>query len=138
MSSGRGSKAGGKNSAGLLGMKGAGASRSSSGQTGPNPGLGVGQRDPGTPEDTKFQRKDIHPNELGPGQITGVLPTDGEAPKGEVQVPVVGETQAALQRMAEKIDTEVLPVEYREQILRYMESLRQTLEGEKVPEGEGR
>ncbi len=94
------------------------------GQTGPSEGRGAGLRDPGTPEDTKFKKETLHPRELNPGQIVGTLPVEGEAPKGEVRTPVRPETAEALQRMAEKVETEVLPAEYREQVLRYMELLR--------------
>ena len=95
-----------------------------SGSTGPNEGRGSGPRDGGAPEDVKFDPKRLRPNELNPGQMIGSLPTDEPAPKGDVQVPVRMETREALQRMAEKVDTEVLPAEYREQVLRYMELLR--------------
>ena len=108
------------------------ASRGSSGKTGPSQGQATGQRDPGTPEPTNFSKKDsLHPKELNPGQIVATLPTDEEAPKGEAKLPVRVESQAALQRMAEKVDSEVLPAEYREQILRYMESLRKADAGDK-------
>lgn len=84
----------------------------------------MGQRDPGTPEDTRFKKDSLKPRELNPGQIVGTLPIDGEAPRGEAEVPVRPEPEAALRRMAEKVETEVLPAEYREQVLRYMELLR--------------
>jgi len=103
---------------GMLGMKG------SSRSTGPNEGQGAGARDSGKEEGTNFQKKSLHPKELNPGQIVGTLPIDEEAPRGDVNVPVRVESQAALQRMAEKVDTEPLPAEVREQVLRYMESLR--------------
>jgi len=113
----------GSQTAGLLGLKAGG--KGSSNSTGPNEGLGAGTGRPGTPEGTNFNRKEqLHPKELNPGQIVGSLPIDEEAPKGDVSVPVRAATPEALQRMAEKVDTEVLPAEYREQILRYMESLR--------------
>jgi hypothetical protein len=115
---GRGAKAGARSSA-LLGMRG-GSSRS----TGPNQGQGQGKRDGGTPEDTSFKKETLHPREMSPGQIVGTLPVEGEAPKGEAQVPVTTMSREALQRMAEKVETEVLPAEYREQVLRYMELLR--------------
>ena len=96
----------------------------SSPSTGPNQGLGMGQGKAGRPEDTKFKKESLRARELNPGQIVGALPVDEVPDKGEAQVPVRQETQAALQRMAEKVDTETLPAEYREQVLRYMESLR--------------
>jgi len=114
---------------GLLGMRG------SSSSTGPQEGKGAGQGRAGTPEDTKFQKDSLKPRELNPGQIVGTLPADEEAPKGDVSVPVRTETQAALQRMAEKVDTEVLPAEFREQVLRYMESLRAPSSPPSPPEG---
>ncbi len=119
MDRGRGSK----QIKGLLGMKGASLS------TGPQEGLGAGQRNPGTPEDTKFQGKRLRPRELNPGQIVGSLPADDPAPKGDAQVPVRPISQEALQRMAERVESEVLPAEYREQILRYMELMRQPAAG---------
>jgi len=84
----------------------------------------MGPRDGGTPENTKFETKRLHPNELNPGQLVGQLPANEPAPKGEAQIPVRGPTQKTLQEMAEKVDSEVLPAEYREQIYRYMELMR--------------
>ncbi len=113
---------------GMLGMRGSG-----SGRTGPGEGKGIGQRDGGTPEPTRFEKKRLPPNELNAGQIAGQLPVDGEAPKGEARLPVRMESRAALQRMAEKVETEVLPAEYRDQVLKYMELLRTPEEGAKTP-----
>jgi len=109
---------GSKSQAALLGVKGG------SGSTGPREGLGAGQGRTGTPEDTKFQKDSLHPRELNAGDIVGTLPAEEEAPKGDANVPVRAGSEAALQRMAEKVDTEVLPAEFREQVMRYMESLR--------------
>jgi hypothetical protein len=122
-------KGGAKSQSGLLGMRG------SSSSTGPQEGLGAGTGNAGTPEDTRFKKDSLKPRELNPGQIVGTLPADEEAPRGDVSVPVRTETQAALQRMAEKVDTEVLPAEFREQVLRYMESLRAASSPPSPPEG---
>ena len=113
----------GNGNAGLLGLKG------SSSSTGPNEGQGMGQRDPGTPEGTKFETKRLRPQELGQGDIVGTLPSDEETLKGDVQVPVEAPSRADIERMAEKVDTEVLPAEYREQIRQYMESLLRSQPG---------
>jgi hypothetical protein len=105
-------------------MAGAAGAKGSSLSTGPREGLGAGQRDGGTPEDVKFDTKKLPANELGPGELVGALPVEGEAPKGEARLPVRVNPQAALQRMAQKIDSEALPAEYRRPVEDYMNLLR--------------
>ena len=100
--------------------------KGSSLSTGPQEGLGAGTGKKGTPEATNFDRKSqLHPRELSPGEIAGVLPGDEESPAGEARLPVSTVSRADLEAMAEKVDNEVLPAEYREQIRLYMESLQQ-------------
>lgn len=116
----------------LGGAKGAGGSKAgqqsgaqgSSNSTGPNAGIGAGDRPPGSPEDTKFKNEKLGARELNQGDIVGSLPSDDQAPKGDAALPVRTATVQELQRMAEKVDTEALPAQYREQVLRYMESLQ--------------
>ena len=120
-------------------LSGGKGSKGSSNSTGPNEGQGAGQRDGGTPEDTKFKTEKLSPRDLSQGDIVGSLPSEEEAPKGEAALPVKQLTAQALQRMAEKIESEALPAEYREQVLRYMESLRKgdASSGEKAAEESG-
>jgi len=115
----------------LLGM--GGSSRS----TGPNQGLGAGPGKQGTPENTQFQKDALHPKELNAGDIAGTLPAEEEAPKGDATVPVRAGSEAALQRMAEKVETDLLPAEYRERVIQYMESLRRPAGAGQESEGTG-
>ena len=108
--------------------------KGSSLSTGPNEGLGAGQRDGGTPEDVKFDTKKLAANELGPGELVGALPVEGEAPKGETKLPVNVDPKTALQNMARSIDSEALPAEYRKPVEDYMNLLRGAVQ-EKKSEG---
>ena len=135
----------GKGSGAKAGSKLLGVSKGSGSSTGPQEGIGAGTGKSGTPEDTNFKKDSLHPRELNPGDIVGTLPGEEDAPTGEATVPVRTDAQTALQRMAEKVDTDVLPAEYRDQVLKYMESLRArvppegaAVEGEKGGPTEGR
>src|ERR1041385_5875975 len=122
-------KSGGTKSGGakLLGM-GAGA-RGKSSSTGPSPGLGMGQGSSAGGGPTNLEKKKLNASGIQPGTPVGVLPSEEPAPRGDAQLPVVGASPEALRKMAEKVDTEVLPAEVREQVLKYMDLLRKPAGG---------
>ncbi len=117
--SGNGNKPGqgqGQNQ-GLLGPKGTGLS------TGPKEGIGQGQGKKGTPEATKSKREHLRDKELDPrGTLIATLNVEGEVPKGDAKVKYHNAAKAA-QSQAKKVDREAIPVEYRDQVKRYMNSL---------------
>lgn len=98
-------------------------------QTGSGSGPGgaeaqaYGQRSPGTPEDTSFEREHLRANELDPGgQTITTLPFEGELPTGEA-LQAYPEIQKTIQSSAEKVDNQTIPVEYRERIRDYFNTL---------------
>ena len=92
--------------------------------TGPNGGIGAGERGPGRPEGVKFNQKStIKANELGPeGTIVGTLPFDGEAPTGESLLKI-RQIMTSAQSSAKKVERQAIPAEHRDTVRRFQESL---------------
>lgn len=53
------------------------------------------------------------------GGTIGSFPTDGPAPRGDVTVEKGADLKQAMQLLAEEVEKEPLPVEYKEQIRRF-------------------
>ena len=122
MGLGKGSKATGVGAQAKSGM--AGMPTGASPSTGPNPGLGAGQRPPGTPEDTTFQRDKVGASGLDPrGQSVGTLLTEGPSEAGEVTIQKGGAVEKAARQLSEEVEREPLPVERREEVQRFLDSL---------------
>lgn len=108
---------------GLLGPKGQSLS------TGPREGIGAGQGKKGTPEPTTHKREHLRDQELDPrGTVIATLEVEGEIPKGEARARYSRAARAA-QTRSEQVDREAIPLEYRDQVRRYMNSLVETPAG---------
>ena len=100
------------------------SSTSGSGTTGPQPGLGSGQRPPGVPEPTTFQRDKISASGLDPrGTVVGSFLTDGPSATGEPSIRAGGALESRVRELSEEVQKEPLPVENRDQIQRFHELL---------------
>lgn len=99
-------------------------SPSSGGQSGTQGGRATGQRGvgPETPHDFEREKPGAKSG-IQRGQTVGAFQTDGEADKGEVSVPRSPEFSGALKDASEKVDGEPLPVEVKQIVERYYESL---------------
>ncbi len=94
------------------------------GGTGPNSGIGAGERDRGTPEDATFKKERIAAKGLDPrGVAVGSFTIDGPSLTGEAKVSKGVTVQDAVRQLSEEVEKEPLPIENREQIQRFHELL---------------
>ena len=116
-------KAGAAGSTGSQGSTGASGS-SAGNRSGPNSGQANGAGPGARPETNDFEReKPGAGSGVGRGQIVSAFTAEGEAERGDVRAPRSPEFAAAVRDLAEEVDSEPLPVEYKEIVEKYYESL---------------
>lgn len=111
------------------GSRSGGLSQSSGGNssiTGPTGSAQAGgARRAGMTPGTGFDRKKLKASELDRGAIAGVVTVDGESLTGQATLPKGGEVRAAVDKLAEEMEKETIPIEHRDQIRLYHEYVLQ-------------
>jgi hypothetical protein len=85
-------------------------------------GQAYGQGPGSRPTDTTFRRDQIPATGLLPeGQVVGTFTVDGPSDAGEATIEKGGAIEKAVRDLSQKVETEPLPVESREQVRRFQE-----------------
>ncbi|HLU47163.1 MAG TPA: hypothetical protein VK116_03735 [Planctomycetota bacterium] len=93
------------------GSVGQSSSSNQPGQTGPSAGRAFGSRGPGYEEKVGFEQSRVRPLEIDPeGEAIGALPFEGELPEGEASLPVSGARRDRVEKLAEEVRSEPLPI----------------------------
>lgn len=87
-------------------------------------GQASGARRAGMTPGSGFQREKLKPSELAQGSAVGVFTVDGESLAGEVSLPKGKAAHAAVDKLAEEMEKEPIPIEHRDQIRQYQEFVR--------------
>lgn len=99
-------------------------SQGSSSSTGPQAGQGAGQGPAAREEATTSRREHISPSGLDPrSQIVGSFLTEGPSEKGEVTIQKGGALEKAVRELSQEVEREPLPIEQREQVERFYQSI---------------
>ena len=119
----------------MLGLQGSSEPGGTGSRSGPNQGRANGNGSTFNEESTTFKRERIRTSKLDPrGMVVGKLDIKGLSPLGEAKFEGGATIGEVVHKLAEDVETEPLPIEHRESLRRYHESLRGGVADSPYPE----